>query len=477
MTQPMPAVADLPTDKPGLGFEEYVDALADAVRGGEPPQFTIGLYGAWGSGKSSLLKAMAAALERSDSDVLPLIFDAWRHERDEHIIVPLLYRICEAASRSGDKLLAQHLKRAIKALIFSLNFTVAGVGIDTKEAKEAWDSDVAPLDAAFSKPFEEMRRLPETLGEKRIAVLVDDLDRCSPEKVVSLLEAINLVMDVPGFIFVLALDYGVLVKAVSAKYPHVSGHEFIEKMIQLPFRVPPLNVDADEFLAELIPRWKTLQAEFPKGFDALVSDIADIGLRSNPRQIKRMINSFLVLDRIADQRALDLDRDMMAALIALQLRWPEQYQDLQDAVMMLDGKPFDALGTEDENLERFRKRFFATEPPARALREILQLTAVVATESATSEKRLVSEVRAEMRELLLERLTEKGFSPSARSERIWYHPQLSDFRIALTKVGFRFEETAARSWGTSWALAKSFDYRQAELALNIIEGLLQENSD
>jgi energy-coupling factor transporter ATP-binding protein EcfA2 len=477
MTDPMPVVADLPTAEPGLGFEEYVDALADAVRGGQPPQFTIGLYGAWGSGKSSLLKAMAAALEQSDSDVLPLIFDAWRHERDDHIIVPLLYRICEAASRSGDKALAQHLKRAIKALIFSLNFTVAGVGLDLKSGKEAWDSDVSPLDAAFSKPFEEMRRLPETLGKRRVAVLVDDLDRCSPEKVVSLLEAINLVMDVPGFIFVLALDYDVLVRAVSTKYPHVSGHEFIEKMIQLPFRVPPLNVDASEFLAELIPDWSTLETEFPEGFDAQVSDIADIGLRSNPRQIKRMINSFLVLDRIADQRSLDLDREMMAALIALQLRWPEQYQDLQDAVMVMDDKPFAAFDTEDEDLNRFRERFFAAEPPSHALREILQLTAVVATEAPSTDKRLVREVRAEMRDLLLESLTEKGFTHSARSERIWYHPELSDFRIALTKTGFRFERPDTRSFGRGWALEKSFDYRRVEEALNFVDSLVPSDGD
>ncbi len=93
MARSMPIVADIPTADPGLGFREYVDALAEAVRGGQPPQFTIGLYGAWGSGKSSLLRAMAKSLTAADSEVLPVVFDAWRHERSEHIVVPLLYRI------------------------------------------------------------------------------------------------------------------------------------------------------------------------------------------------------------------------------------------------------------------------------------------------------------------------------------------------------------------------------------------------
>jgi hypothetical protein len=70
VAQPISIIADSPTDSPGLGFPDYVEALADAVRGGEPPQFTIGLYGAWGSGKSSLLKAIAKTLSGEDSDGL-----------------------------------------------------------------------------------------------------------------------------------------------------------------------------------------------------------------------------------------------------------------------------------------------------------------------------------------------------------------------------------------------------------------------
>jgi len=381
MVQRMPIVADIPTAKPGLGFPEYVDALSDAVRGGQPAQFTVGLYGAWGSGKSSLLRAMERSLAESDGAVLPVLFDAWRYERSEHIIVPLLCRISDAAQRAGNKTLTQHLGRAIKALIFSLNFSVGGVGIDGRAAKENWEeTDITPLDDAFSKPFEEMRRLPETLNGKRVAVLVDDLDRCSPEKVVSLLEAINLVMDVEGFIFVLALDYDVLVKAVTARYPHVSGHEFIEKMVQLPFRVPPLAMAEERLLDELIPNWGKREREFTDGFAGSVVDIAALGLRSNPRQIKRLINSFLVLERIVARRKLDIDRDLMAAMIGLQLRWPDQYQDLQNDILVADPNPFESLEQSgDEMLVRYVKRFFSENPPNHTLREILQLTAVVAS--------------------------------------------------------------------------------------------------
>jgi KAP family P-loop domain len=78
-------------------------------------------------------------------------------------------------------------------------------------------------------------------------------------------------MDIPGFIFVLALDYDVLVRAVSYKYSHVSGHILIEKMVQVPFRVPRLDLDPDTFARELIPDWFGRQARLPRSFSAMQS--------------------------------------------------------------------------------------------------------------------------------------------------------------------------------------------------------------
>ena len=54
MPDPLPIVADIPLPEPQLGFGRYASALADAIRGGQPPQFTVGIYGRWGSGKSSM---------------------------------------------------------------------------------------------------------------------------------------------------------------------------------------------------------------------------------------------------------------------------------------------------------------------------------------------------------------------------------------------------------------------------------------
>jgi predicted KAP-like P-loop ATPase len=264
MGDSIPIVADIPQADPRLG---YAEALSDAIRGGTPPQFTIGIYGPWGSGKSSLLNAIHRELTQGE-DVLPVFFDAWRYERSEYIVVPLLHAIYSETLKPEDKRVAHYFKQALTSLIYSLNFKLGIVELDL-DSKDA--VSLVPLDDAFARPFEDLRKVPQALGNRRIVVLIDDLDRCSPENVVAVLESINLVMDIPGFIFVLALDYDVLVRAVSYKYPHVSGHILIEKMVQVPFRVPRLDLDPDTFARELIPDWFGRQARLPRSFSAMQS--------------------------------------------------------------------------------------------------------------------------------------------------------------------------------------------------------------
>jgi predicted KAP-like P-loop ATPase len=79
MSYSIPVVPDIPSDDPQYGFEDYAESLAEAIRGVDPPQLTIGIYGPWGSGKSSLLRAIAHSLGRTD-EVIVVPFDAWRYE-------------------------------------------------------------------------------------------------------------------------------------------------------------------------------------------------------------------------------------------------------------------------------------------------------------------------------------------------------------------------------------------------------------
>jgi hypothetical protein len=465
-------VADIRSDSPGLGFGEYSSALADAIRGGEPAQFTIGLYGAWGTGKSSLLKGISAELALDSKRVIVVQFDAWRFERSEQIVVPLLHAIVSEVELIGDRPLTTQLKRALGAVLFSLRFDVLGVGVDMKEIKDNWDAGaLTPLDDAFSRPFAELQAVSRSLGKRRIAVLIDDLDRCSPERVVSVLEAINLVMDVPGFIFVLALDYDVLVNAVKTKYPHVSGHDFIQKLVQLPFRVPPLNLGSPTFLDELIGQWSTIRRRLTGGVGDAILAIARDGLEGNPRQIKRLINSILLLSSIVEKRALDIDHELMASIVGLQLRWPDRYQDLQDAVFSGDANPLQVLGGDDADpdLGRYAAAFLSSRAASLdQLERVLRLTAVVSASESEAEAAAgpMSEIRESNRVNFVRDLATRGFNRSSRSERLYYNPSMRDVRFVMGKHVARFEKRR----GDSWELWESYLLsRETDLALQVIE--------
>ncbi|MDR7187178.1 hypothetical protein J2X85_004250 [Microbacterium trichothecenolyticum] len=205
--------------------------------------------------------------------------------------------------------------------------------------------DVAPLADALAPPqevplialptiVEAMRADAATLGSKRVVVLVDDLDRCSPANLVAVLETINNVMDINGFVFVLALDYEVLVQAILREYPHVSGHEFVEKMVQVPFRVPPLDLDDKSLLRDLLPNWNSLIALTGPDFDTVLIDVVRIALRGNPRQTKRLVNTFQILKRIVQDRGSVLDDALLVTVLGIQFGWPDEYALLQRILVL-----------------------------------------------------------------------------------------------------------------------------------------------
>ena len=80
-------VLDIPAKKPALRFDQIARALATIVKT-SPPQFAVGIFGGWGSGKSTLMNAIHRDLTGPETIVVE--FNAWRYEREPHLIVPLL---------------------------------------------------------------------------------------------------------------------------------------------------------------------------------------------------------------------------------------------------------------------------------------------------------------------------------------------------------------------------------------------------
>ena len=88
MTQEFKLLLDTPAEgQLALGFDELADAFADVVQSSDP-RFAVALFGGWGSGKTTLMHAIESRLDRARC--APVWFSAWRYEKEEHLIVPLL---------------------------------------------------------------------------------------------------------------------------------------------------------------------------------------------------------------------------------------------------------------------------------------------------------------------------------------------------------------------------------------------------
>jgi len=405
--------------------------------------------------------AVAQQLQGSP-DVLPVFFDAWRYESAEHVIVPLLHAIFTEVQRFKSASLASKIRTALLSVVESLTLTLGPVSIQGEKLIPATPTDgIADLDKLFTRPYRDMRMAAEALAPQRIAVLIDDLDRCSPGKILSLLESINLVMDIPGFVFVLALDYDVLAKAVTTRYPYASGHVFIEKMVQVPFRVPRLSLPRQGFLDELVPGWQDRMKSLPAGFEEAIYDVAILGLNANPRQIKRLINSVLVLLGIARDIGIRANARILAGLVGLQLRWPDEYGDLVEAVLADDPQPLVSLASEEQpSLRRYADSFFPAGTSAEKLRPYLQLAESVAVPASAEQDNAASTARERKRELRAV-LQKRGYKVDETMPSVYLHERNPGYRVRIGATVVRFEKNDEKGWRSCLSFRICDEYREA----------------
>ncbi len=319
---------------------------------------TVGLFSEWGSGKTHLLQGVKYKIKEQQNIklwentpkesetinklIIPIFFNAWRFEKEEHIIIPLFQTMLSELEGYDHipklKLLKQKLTILSVALVSNLQlpkgFDVAKVlsgdfsalknmasffnfSGATKTYKEKSDENnpqkqleallqSGDLNSIYLKIPEWIEKIT-IYDDVRFVFLIDDLDRCLPENTLKMLESIKLFLDVAGCSFVLAVDDDVVERGVEHHYRDyiqrnnnhtyincnepkehksqekeqektetknyqnyeekkailpITGNEYLEKMVQLPFRIPPIDdTDIKEFLQNRYDRFKEQEQE------------------------------------------------------------------------------------------------------------------------------------------------------------------------------------------------------------------------
>ncbi|MCP4685176.1 MAG: hypothetical protein GY867_06960 [bacterium] len=338
-----PIVEGPPSESDGLGFREYAQVLGEAGIQ-TPGPFTVGIFGEWGTGKTSLLRIVEEYL-RPAPNVITVWFNAWRYESEDQPIVPLVATIVKEIERNRtfcDRMAdeGKALLRGLRAVAygFSANSKLKIPGFAEIEASFVAKDMIDHAEAISADPlldrsvfFEAFRQLSSIKmpDDTRIVVLIDDLDRCFPDKAIRLLESIKLVLAQPGFIFYLAVARKVIEGYLRHRYEKefgitgFDGHDYLDKIVQLPFHIPPHENRMANFWDSIVDR---LDAADKADFRKLVP-IIGLASGANPRTAVRFVNNLLVDRAIFGATAgAGLHEDMPIPFFAvsrsIQQRWP-----------------------------------------------------------------------------------------------------------------------------------------------------------
>jgi formylglycine-generating enzyme required for sulfatase activity len=396
-TIPATILDDLPAEQDTLDFEPYVATLADIIASPSTrTPLTIGVFGTWGAGKTSLMRMVRNRLPKGFRWTW---FDAWKYEGKETLWRALLLQVLaalraalprdksdEAAKARAelddlqtalyravereevgqvtvdwDKLvkgsvlglthlsigLLPGLGPALSTVLEKAQEQVTGADLNTLfDAIQRERSQIRVEQVQFLEQFQD--RFNRLVAQhvvargRRLVVFVDDLDRCLPEKAVEVLEAIKLFLDSPGCVFILGLDQAVIARGIEIKYRELgllgeaSGEDrgrFVIEGARYLEKIIQLPFQLPPIEREHVAAFVTgLVGEWPH---AECPKVFAEGLGDNPRQVKRTVNVFLLLWQLARKREAQITPVRLAKVVAIQHVYPELYQVLRATPRLL----------------------------------------------------------------------------------------------------------------------------------------------
>ena len=391
--------SDNETTQDLLGYQVHADLLKKIILNDAMLPISIGVFGNWGSGKSSLMLLLQQSLQEWEesqqneqhSSILQVYFNSWQFESYDSTKLTMIESILEALDKDintrkdvferADDLLARIdflkvgvfiLKKAYDNLTpdWLKKWLPKKEDIDKITGNDKYNNlledvtkgNTSKFIATFRELFE---GLVKDMGYKAVIVYVDDLDRCDPKRIIGCLEAVKLFVNVKKTAFVIGADERIIEYAISQHYPIQMKKEdisspfsdYLEKLIQLPYKLPRLSDNEQETYITLLLCKNHLNEihfneihqkylEFRKtdkhskyNIDDIKADVPENQridfydveyrlpivpiikqfLNGNPRQLKRFLNTLYVRQELADVAGFrDIRPDVLTKLMVLE---------------------------------------------------------------------------------------------------------------------------------------------------------------
>lgn len=325
----------------------FADVLARQVQiapvGSEDGGFAIGLVGAWGSGKTSLIN-MAVETLRSAGDVEVLTFNPWLFSGTEQLVAHFFAEISAQLSHhhgkrfatAGTALATYGSAFSAGAAVPHLGAALAALGVGAtvvgKVLQATGEERTPSLQEQRAQLWVALDKLP-----RRLLIIIDDIDRLRHDEIRDVMRLVKLTANFPRTVYLLAFDQARVERALSEGYGQTrrDGREYLDKILQVTFQVPTIQASElrallAEGLAEVLTRCASgpfQQDDFTNVFQLVI-----VPLPATARDVRRYLNALpLTLDLLGAELALT----DVVALEALRLFLPEVFvllPELNDAL-------------------------------------------------------------------------------------------------------------------------------------------------
>lgn len=364
------SVSDIPLtqDSNDFGTKRYVDGLVEFIKYSVSP-LTIALQGEWGSGKTSLMNRLYIRLCGDANEFVGININTWEYSMlstPEETVIKIIERLVKALSKGekqqntlekftkwakvGGGVAFRAVREAAKAAggvagsILIESLVKGDASSDNSNSEEVSLSDLKDaLETAVAAQLDN--------GKKGVLVFVDDLDRLNPPVAVEILELLKNIFSLNGCIFILAIDYEVVVKGLEPKFGKLTDknerefRSFFDKIIQVPFSLPVNNYQPESFLIEMLQEIGYINEKDSLNIDHIsesFSHIVEKTVGKNPRAIKRLINSLSLINCISKIKDTTLSKEPLIspdslsgkiinfAVISIQISYPRIYNLLME---------------------------------------------------------------------------------------------------------------------------------------------------
>lgn len=374
-----------------LNNEAIAKTVVSLIKDSKDQPISVGIHGDWGAGKSSILEMVENEVKRTPSEdekrYSCIRFNGWRHQgfEDSKSVAKTTGKTALGiATGTAPITLLSSAMDALKSTITTeegITGAIESIGGYLKDAKITEDTS---SNKEFSEFQENFSKLLEDAAIKKLVVLIDDLDRCLPDVAIDTLEAVRLFMFSEKTAFVIAADESMIRYAVKKHFPDAINenkinagdnfaNKYLEKLIQVPFRIPALGeVEACIYIMLLMvgsvlpdenANYKKLREEelarIKKPWNVQIFTVDDVkGIlgndyekcsnevliatqichllaqhtEGNPRKIKRFINMLLLRYEIAKNRGFgdELELAILAKMMLVEYYEPDFYKALPD---------------------------------------------------------------------------------------------------------------------------------------------------